>query len=301
MCCYSIERVEFFKLATKIVGNLYTPELMRTTIKNEAIVLVAPQAGVKEQTVSNYAIELAKRGFICLTFDHATFGDSDGLPRFYENPYDKSEDISAAVTFLSTLSIVDSDLIYGVGICSGGGYLSYTAITDRRLKKVATVSAYFDHRGFYRRIMDSDSINSLLNNANESRVRFNVKNEIQYLPHAPLTRDPDMPELFKQFYDYYMTERGARGKYESKFLPWSYEKLLTFSVLDNASFLSPTPLLMIVGDLADSAYESENMYAAAGKPKYIIKIPGANHIDLYDDPIYIELAVDEITLFLSRE
>ncbi|MGN5073711.1 alpha/beta hydrolase [Aeromonas veronii] len=133
-------KISFYSQENKLIGYLYQPDNIVDNEVRSTILLVPPQAGVKEQTVDEYAQRLSAHGFICLTFDHATFGDSEGEPRFYENPYNKSEDISAAVTYLSTLDIVDKKSIFGLGICSGGGYLSHTAVTDRRISKVATVN-----------------------------------------------------------------------------------------------------------------------------------------------------------------
>lgn len=293
-------KISFYSQENKLIGNLYKPDNIRDNEVCPTILLVPPQAGVKEQTVDEYAQRLSAHGFVCLTFDHATFGDSEGEPRFYENPYNKSEDISAAVTYLSTLDIVDKNSIFGLGICSGGGYLSHTAVTDRRIAKVATVNAYFDHRGFYRSLFSQKDLDALLSSVNNARLQFTNGEAISYLPHAPEQCSPDMPKLFQEFYEYYMTDRGAKGKYESKFLPWSYEKLLTFSALDNARFLAPTPLLMIVGELAGSRNESEMMYNTANEPKQIYQIDGANHIDLYDIDSYIRNAIAKLIEFYNE-
>lgn len=290
-------KISFYSQENKLIGYLYQPDNIVDNEVRSTILLVPPQAGVKEQTVDEYAQRLSAHGFICLTFDHATFGDSEGEPRFYENPYNKSEDISAAVTYLSTLDIVDKKSIFGLGICSGGGYLSHTAVTDRRISKVATVNAYFDHRGFYRSLFSQKNLDELLSSVNNARLQFVNGEAISYLPHAPENCTPDMPKLFQEFYEYYMTDRGIKGKYESKFLPWSYEKLLTFSALDNANFLAPTPLLMIIGELAGSKNESEQMYKEASEPKELFEIGGANHIDLYDKSIFVERAIDKLIAF----
>ncbi|MGF1907016.1 alpha/beta hydrolase [Aliivibrio salmonicida] len=284
---YTKTSAYFYSQGNRVSANLFTPNREG---KKPAILLVAPQAGVKEQTVDLYAKELAASGYVCMTFDHTSFGDSEGAPRFNENPFSKVEDIAEAVTYLQGNDHVDKAEIYGLGICSGGGYLAYAAATDRRIKAVATVSAFFDHRGFYHRVFGREGVLDLLKNVNEARGIYLKTGVINYLPHAPEEDSEDMSPLFREFYDYYMTPRGIKGKYESKFLPWSFEKLLQFSALDIASYLTPTPLLMMVGSEAGSAYESENMYAAASEPKELKVIQGANHVDLYDQSSYVSEA-----------
>ncbi|HFQ5255215.1 TPA: alpha/beta hydrolase [Vibrio vulnificus] len=285
--------VYFTSNGNRIAAEIHQPE--QISGKCSAVIIAAPQAGVKEQTVQIYAEKLAHKGFVALTFDHSSFGASEGEPRFHENPFTKAEDCRNAITYLSTLDYVDE--IHGLGVCSGGGYLAHAVASDRRVKSLATVSAYFDHRGFYHNIMGRDGVLDLLTLANQAREQYLTTGKIDYLPHAPQADDPDMPRLFREFYQYYMTDRGANGLYESKFLPWSYETLVNFSALDIAEYLSPTPLLLIVGTEADSAYESEQMFEAANGPKELVRIEGSNHIGLYDVDMYVDQVIDKLVNF----
>lgn len=57
-----------------LAGDLYTRKGMDETGKYAAIVVGAPYGGVKEQGPAVYANELAKRGFVVLTFDPLLHG-----------------------------------------------------------------------------------------------------------------------------------------------------------------------------------------------------------------------------------
>lgn len=46
--------------------------------------------------------------------------------------------------------------------------------------------------------------------------------------------------------------------------------------------ISPRPILLIAGENAHSLYFSEDVYINASKPKELMIIPNAVHVDLYD-------------------
>jgi fermentation-respiration switch protein FrsA (DUF1100 family) len=84
---------------------------------------------------------LAQEGFVTIAFDASYQGESTGAPRQLENPYIRTEDISAAIDYLTALPYVNTDRIGAMEICAGGGYTANAVINDRRIKAVETVSA----------------------------------------------------------------------------------------------------------------------------------------------------------------
>src|SRR5262247_3501496 len=90
------QKVEFQSGGERMIGLLHLP----SSPARGAIVTTGPLTSVKEQAPGAYARALAARGFAALAFDHRYFGESGGVPRQFENPFAKVEDIKAALTAL---------------------------------------------------------------------------------------------------------------------------------------------------------------------------------------------------------
>ena len=67
-------------------GELYHAKEIALTPKSPALIVGAPYGGVKEQGPCVYANELARRGFVVLTFDQSFMGESGGEPGAVTTP-----------------------------------------------------------------------------------------------------------------------------------------------------------------------------------------------------------------------
>lgn len=113
-----------------------------------AVVFATPGSSVKEQIAAVYGARPADRGFVVLTFDPAYRDRSGGEPRDLEDPFARADDIRCAVDHLGAQAYVDESRIGILGICAGGGYAVHTAITEHRLRAVATVAPMNIGRAF---------------------------------------------------------------------------------------------------------------------------------------------------------
>ncbi|ORX62077.1 dienelactone hydrolase domain-containing protein [Hesseltinella vesiculosa] len=300
------QKVSFDSHGHKIAGHLYLPKDKQ--VKNQAGVVIShPMTGVKEQTAGLYASELCKLGFVALTFDAAYQGESEGLPRALEDPWQRSEDVKNAVTFLETLDDVDPEKIGALGICASGGYVPFAAQTDVRIKAVAGVSAADVgslFRDGYQFSTTPEQLQQML--AQSAKDRTNEAKgqppRLEWvLPRSKEDADK-MParSLFQEAYDYYLTPRAQHPNAIGQYLFRSVDMLVQFSAYDYVSLISPRPLLMIAGSDADTLYFSKAAIEKAKEPKELFIIDGASHVDMYDIPQYVAAAVQKLDQFFTQ-
>ena len=97
---------------------------------------------VKEQMPGTYARELAARGNAALAFDFSGWGESEGVPRFVEDPVVKTADIHSAVAFLAGLEEVDGSAISGLGVCASSGYKASAVADSDKLRNLALAASW---------------------------------------------------------------------------------------------------------------------------------------------------------------
>lgn len=288
-----------------LAGHLYLPTDMGTDQCLPAIVVVHPFGGVKEQTAGLYAQKLADKGFITLAFDARYQGESDGQPRYLEDPFARVEDIKSAVTFLSNHTQVDADSIGALGICAAGGYTPYAAQTELRIKAVAAVSGA-DMGTLFREGLGGSAgpevLAAMLNesaNARTKEARGEPPHYNPIVPHTAAEITPDTPVLYAEGRDYYRTSRAQHPNSPNLFLAQSVDRIAQYSSFDLVHLISPRPLLMIAGTEADTRYFSELAVSRANEPKELFLIEGASHIDLYDKPEYVNPAIEKLSSFFA--
>lgn len=289
-----------------LAGTLFTPD-SHAGEPLPAIVIAHPFGSVKEQSPTNYASRLAERGFAALVFDAAYQGASAGTPRYLEDPWQRTEDVKAAVTYLTTRDDIAPERIGVLGICGAGGYVVFAAQTDHRIKAVATVSSV-DIGRFFRGGLDGkqppEVLQSMLDTAGRLRTA-EAKGADPHLEHCVLdTREEaeaeGTPVMFCEGYEFYRTERGQHPRSTNHWIFRCIDMLAQFDSYALIELIAPRPLLMIAGSKAETLHFSEGAIARAKEPKELFIIDGATHFDLYDKPEYVDPAVDRLTDFFGR-
>lgn len=287
-----------------LAGVLFLPEGFNEANKYPTIVVTHPGGGVKEQTASTYATKFAEAGFVAIAYDASYQGESAGEPRFLENPYIRVEDISAVVDYLSALPYVDENRIGVVGICAGGGYSVNAAINDHRIKAVGGISTVnigaMYRNGWEGNVKDADAMPLLMMGA-DARAKEAQRQDGGKLPFAPETKESAPSKEMEDAWEYYRTPRAMCSTAPGYLPARSLTQLVTYDAFNYAEAFLVQPLQIVVGSESGCRWMSEDIYnRAASTDKHIHIVDGANHMDLYDIPQYVEETASVIVPFFRK-
>lgn len=283
------EKVTFVnRYGVTLAADLYKPKGVQG--KLPALAVSGPFGAVKEQASGLYAQEMATRGFLAIAFDPSFTGESGGQPRRVASPGINTEDFCAAVDYLSCRDDVDPERIGIIGICGFGGMAINAAALDPRIKATAAMTMYDMSRvtreGYFG---SSDNKEA----RDEQRRAWAAQRTADYkageYTRAGGVVDPlpdDAPQFVRDYHDYYKTSRGYHDRSGNSTDGWNATGTMSFMnqpLLAMASEID-TPVLLIHGEKAHSRYFSEGAFAQLrGDNKELMIIPGANHVDLYDN------------------
>ena len=286
-----------------LVADMYIPKNAKG--KLAAIAVSGPFGAVKEQSSGLYAQTLAERGFLTIAFDPSYTGESGGQPRYVASPDINTEDFCAAVDFLSTLDDVDPERIGILGICGWGGMALNAAAMDTRIKATVTSTMYDMSRvnaNGYFDAMDADQRYELRRQLNAQRT-LDAKNGTYELAGGVVDPLPDdAPQFVKDYYAYYKTPRGYHKRSLNSNNGWNKTSSLSFINMPLLVYSDEirNAVLMIHGEKAHSRYFSEDAFKKLkGDNKELLIIPGASHVDLYDNQANV-IPFDKIESFFRE-
>jgi uncharacterized protein len=289
------QRVTFQSNGETVVGRLFIPE--NRTGSAPAVTILGPMTFAKEQAPSQYARRLAERGYVALVFDPRYRGESSGLPRHFESPLAKAEDMRASVTFLRTLSSVDQSRIFALGICQGSSATLRALADDGRIRSGATVAGHY-LGGQANVEWLGEGLAARLERGRAARATFDATGEVITVPAVDRSRmDVGMPGEF--VWSWYRP-CADRGVWSNTYAVMSDAALLEFDTTEAAARLGQ-PYLMIHSDnsfLPDAARRLFAAVPAAGKE---LAWEGATgHFQYYEDPAVLDATADRLIAFFGR-
>lgn len=291
------------RFGIELAGHLYLPLNFDASKKYAAVAVSGPFGAVKEQSSGLYAQEMARRGFVAMAFDPSFTGESSGEPRYVASPDINTEDFSAAVDFLSLLDFVDAGRIGIIGICGWGGLAMNAAAIDTRIKATVTSTMYDMSRvnaNGYFDAMDADARYELKQQLNAQRLD-DARNGAYALAGGVADVLPDdAPWFVKDYHAYYKTPRGYHPRSLNSNGGWNKTSALSFINTPQLAYSNEirSAVLMIHGEKAHSRYFSEDAFEKLkGDNKQLLIVPGATHVDLYDN--FEKIPFDKIETFFD--
>ncbi len=233
---------------------------------------------------------MAERGFLTIAFDPSFTGESGGQPRYVASPDINTEDFQAAVDFLSVQENVDPERIGIIGICGWGGMALNAAAIDTRIKATVASTMYdmtrVNAKGYFDSEDSADARYEKRKAMNAQRVS-DYKNGAYALAGGVTDPMPgDAPFYFKDYHNYYKTDRGYHARSLNSNGGWNVTSSLSFlnmPILQYADEIR-SAVLLIHGEKAHSCYFSKDAYKMLkGDNKELLLIPDAVHTDLYDN------------------
>lgn len=306
----SVKRITFKSFGVELVGNLYLPEDFDENQKYKAIVGASPFPQVKEQVLATYGVEMAQRGFVFLAFDYLGMGDSPALAgehkqsrymfRLIENTWD-------AVSYLGTLPFVDE--IYGLGVCQGGSIISTAAVTDHRIKKLATVSGMMAADAF--QWVGREITDAMIGAANDSKQKQYETGEADYVAPFGLTDEhskeefvgaAEFPAMAEETYSYYGRD-GFRGpknveNYTNMHIGDQPMQSL-FSLCEHYADKITQPTLVVYGKEAPTAICSTAFIEKLTNNPEVLAVDEFSHVDFYLKPEAVKVSTDAVAEFFN--
>ena len=275
-----------------LAADLYVPKNAKG--KLPALAVSGPFGAVKEQSSGLYAQEMAERGFLTIAFDPSFTGESGGTPRYVASPDINTEDFSAAVDFLSVQDNVDPERIGIIGICGWGGMALNAAAMDTRIKAAVASTMYDMSRVNANGYFDYEKDSAVLKKERyANRQALNAQRTADYKAGSyqkaggvPDVLPDDAPWFVKDYYTYYKTERGYHPRSLNSNGGWNQTSALSFMNMPILSYAGEiqNAVLVIHGEKAHSRYFGEDAFKKlVGSNKELVIVPGASHIDLYDN------------------
>ena len=293
------QKVQFNSDGLVLVGNLFTPPGFNASNKYPAILVGGSWTTVKEQMSGLYAEELAKKGFVTLAIDPRNFGESEGQPRYYENPVAKIADFKNAINYLTTLPYVDIENIYLTSICASTGYMANVVVNDSRIKGFAAVASWLhDHEAVKLFYGGEEGVQARIKAAQIAKKKFAETGEVAYIPTISKT---DTTAAMVGDYDYYLNaNRGAVPNWSAdKFAVMSWEDWLTFNPMPLATQIQ-IPVLMIHSDGAVLGDNVKKFYADLPNENKVLHWTEGTQLDFYDQPKQVTKAVEAINVFFKE-
>lgn len=269
------EQVEFtVEDGTRLRGTFYRPAEVEGLYPT--IVMAHGFSGLMS-ALTAYAEGFQKAGFGVLLYDNRGFGISDGSPRQHIDPHQQVADFRDAISYAQMRGGVDPKRIGVWGSSYSGGHVIVLGANDRRVKAVVSQIPFVSGHRNVPRLYSPDKLAQLRKLYEDNRKSVAAGNEMGMLPVFSTTSEVLCalpPVVSERFIKASEDEPGWLNEVTIR----SAEFFGEYEPGKLAPFVSPTPLLMIVGakDVVNPPDLALEVYEAALEPKRLLIHPGGH-------------------------
>ncbi len=295
-------------MSWEIAANIHFPPGFDAARRYPAVMSNHPIGSCKEQTAGNvYGAALAEAGFVVIVPDASFQGGSGGSPRWVEDAEQRVRDYRDVIDYLQQLPYVDTERIGILGICGGGGYSIKSAIIDKRIKALVSITGVNFGRLFREGFSGFNPVGALEamaaqrtaeNAGSEKRIDIFLPESVEAGKAAGIT-DIDVLEAT----DYYRN-RNPHANSWTRMLFSHAASNLAWDAFAFAETLLTQPMMVVFGDKPGGfgAYrDGMEIYGrAASKDKHLVVAEGWSHYDLYDKPEAVNIAMAQVVPFFKQ-
>jgi ketosteroid isomerase-like protein/alpha-beta hydrolase superfamily lysophospholipase len=284
-------RLSFVSKKNNLAGRLYLPQGVSAQRPTAGLVITGAWMTVKEQMPHRYAQEMARRGFVALTFDFRGWGESDGARRQLENPQEKVEDILAAAAFLRSRPEVAGGRIGGLGICASSGYMVTATAQTKQIDSVALVAPWLHDKKIVEATYGgAEGVAKLMQAGREAATNTKRTGQQTFVPAASLT---DKNAIMFEVPYYTEADRGMIPAWRNEADPAFWEGWLSFDAMPPAKRLTQ-PFFMVHSEAAAIPQGARQFFKAVQSPKGELWLDNVTQLDFYDRAAPVKASSDAI-------
>lgn len=274
-----------------LAANLYMPRT-ETMEKPPLVIVTGAWTTVKEQMPAVYAEAIVKLGYAALTFDFRGWGESTGWIKYLEDPARKTDDIRAVIDAASQLEQIDSNRIFGLGICASTGYMLDAASGNSKITAVAAVAPWIHNREIANAVYGGEAaVDNLIELGQEAASTGAVfieaasnENDSSLMYQAPYYTEP---------------HRGKIPEYDNLFNVASWKPWLTYDALSGAR-TQDKPVLLIASEAMALPAGTHQYLEQSGDNVSAVWLDGVTQFDFYDVPEQVETATNAMAEYFGR-
>jgi len=196
----------------------------------------------------------------------------------------------------------------GLGVCQGGSIVASAAVTDHRIKKIATVSGMMAADAF--QWTDKNMVNQMIAAANASAQKIYESGQADYVAPFGMTDDQSREEYVEiggemsgESYDYYGRD-GYRGpKVVENFTNFhigDQGMQSLFSLCEHYADKIVQPTLVIYSKTAFTGICSTAFIEKLTNEHEVLALEEFGHVDFYYKPEAVKVSTDAIADFFKK-